>query len=512
MFTLFSLENQSFLAPRAIFADGRAASRAARLLSTKTGRKYQPRPLPQENAIDWRAREWERFESGEYIHCCDAIRAIAPEDHFAHIAKKRPELVAYTKDATKGAQDIQSLLSIKAYVELIAPDFYSESAKEQVINEQKAHAIAVAAPVKFAGPCESEENADLIEEIYTNYDGSIRALDASCMRHDASDFQSDGIHPVRAYASPDVAIAYMQNENGETIARALVWPEKKLYSRAYAGSGFLIESLKKMGYSGDKYYGYDNQSFAGARLKKIYLGDGRFVMPYIDGMSAAREHGRYLVLDDCGELSTRETNGTTGDESIYCEHCDEHRQPDDMRTVYTNARRSNSYQMCSSCVSHADDVFYCEGYDDYFERETVDEVEANGRTYSLAYAENHLNYCEHDDEWTRESLAPVFIDEHGGQGYWSSSARRRDAILYQGDYYSTDHIDVIEVTTAREYYVHRRRAICFICSMVETIPAYIARDIAYEAIDGEYYLNNAPNSTLSPFPPRAINPKNYHGA
>ena len=92
MFTLYALESQQRV-ERARFENGQLAARAARLLTLISGNKYQPRKITDSN---WQEREKARFESGEYTPVLDRINSYLPAEHFAHVAKKRPDAIAYT--------------------------------------------------------------------------------------------------------------------------------------------------------------------------------------------------------------------------------------------------------------------------------------------------------------------------------------------------------------------------------------------------------------------------------
>jgi hypothetical protein len=79
-------------------------------------------------------------------------------------------------------------------------------------------------------------NADEIESAYVNGP-------TSCM-NDPDDYPLPDIHPARAYASPDLGLAVLYRED-ECVARAVVFPERKIYGRSYGHTKLLESFLKK---------------------------------------------------------------------------------------------------------------------------------------------------------------------------------------------------------------------------------------------------------------------------
>ena len=111
-----------------------------------------------------------------------------------------------------------------------------------------------------------------IVAVYTNYDEDCSQVADSCMRYECCDFPEGGSprppqHPCSVYGAGDLAIAYTVNVAGQTTARALCWPEKKIYSRVYANDGDRLHRLlKKRGFKkSGGYYGADNKHHASTR-------------------------------------------------------------------------------------------------------------------------------------------------------------------------------------------------------------------------------------------------------
>lgn len=497
MFTLYNLETAEIVS-RANFADGRAASRAARLLSVKTGRRYQPRRAPDAN-IDWQARERGRFETGEYMALCERLTQFAPEEHFAHIAKKRPELIAYTKDAQKGASDKQSLISVRAYIDLIAPEYFSDASKDALAREQLSYARGIASPLQFAGPGNDDATADAIERVYTRYAREIDALNISCMRKPANhyDGQIDGesIHPVRAYAGGDLAIAYIVNDDGLTVARALCWPEKKLYSRVYAADDAIHSLLRAMGYSKSRYFDHSAPSMAGARLARVELDCGSFLGPYLDEVQSVTDCGDCLKIDFDGELSATNIDGKIPVRPrIYCERCEDDCDEEDSRTVYRRANQSRSVTWCCHCAdSYAE---YCDGTDALYDPQNVDMTVVGGTSYTTDFVENNASFCEYLEEYTFGDTYTVIIDDDGNAQTWGQRAIVRHAFKFAGQWYS-EEVENETIICRREWLAYRDRALCYVSNLSKRVPVYLNEDgsLFYEATDGNFYMRGCDNRT-----------------
>lgn len=503
MFTLINIESAVLLSERITMDDGRKAARAARLLSQKTGQRFQPRKIESATVdTSWHKREEARFLSGEYIPLANDLTIAANifetktnSKLFAHISKKNSSLIAYTKDAIKGAQDKQSLLSIEAFVKMVcvADDETQAYLTLLQMNHAKAH---MPQPFKLA------TTPDDIEKVYTNYAPDARHVSGSCMRYDIEGRwpKVDGkpYHPVRAYGAEDLAIAYMTNSEGKTTGRALCWPDRKIYSRMYADNDSLHKALQEAGYSKSSYYGC-GPSLDGARLLLIETDSGDYIAPYLDEVGSARVDGAFLVLDSDGDYQCQNTNGIaeTKSDGACCEHCDDSYEEDELTMVFTDSRQRSGVAWCRHCRDS--DAFYCEGNEEYFS-DNVDSGTVNDQTYTQRYIDNNASFCEYYDESTFDDLRTVIVDSDGTTQEWSSSAVENHAYKYNGDYYSED-LDYTRVIVARYCVQFAPRWVSsyygpinvWFKDTVEKIPDYLIENGEVETVeakDGRYYLKN----------------------
>jgi hypothetical protein len=505
MFTLVNLESATLLSERFTLEDGRRAARAARLLSRKTGKRFQPRKI-ESVAVDtsWHDREIQRFNTGEYLPLCDELTAASQIYEtarniklFAHISKKNPALIAYTKDAIKGAQDKQSLLSIEAFVKMVCFNT-TEELQALIIDLQTRYAKA-----KTPQPFKLATTPDDIERVYTNYAPDSRAVSVSCMRYGASDYSRVNgapFHPVRVYGAGDLAVAYLTDSAGKTTARALCWPEHKIYSRMYADDDALHNALKEAGYSKSSYYG-TTKSLCGARLLLVESDHGDYIAPFLDEIGNAFISDNNLIIDADGDYICQSTSGTAEQkqEGECCEHCGDSYDADDMTTVYTDSRQHNSETWCRHCRSS--DAFFCDGTEEYFS-DNVGSGVVDDSTYTQRYIDNNARYCEYYEEHTFDDLTTVIVDTDGETQEWSDNAVSDHAYKYDGDYYSND---VYSVKVITERYVLQRGNVSWdhvkqryvssnfwYVDKVEEIPEYLIDEESVIVFEhgGKRYLKN----------------------
>ena len=245
--------------PAGVFPDGATAASVLSSLKLRfPDKKLQPRPLI-EQTNDWRAREQRRFDEGVYTPIGWDLSPI--KDHFAYRALKVPSNIAFTYNVTEGTADKQRSFHVNTYLLSFYPHLSVQERRKYVWD--------------FTGVDPGDilhitQDAEEIKTVYMNGP-------ESCMTHDLSDYDSYPFHPAEVYAGPDLAIAYLKEENRYT-ARCVVWPEKKIWGRMYGDDYKLGEALKEAGYRE-----YDNNhDFNGARITLIKTDDDDIVCPYMD--------------------------------------------------------------------------------------------------------------------------------------------------------------------------------------------------------------------------------------
>lgn len=144
------------------------------------------------------------------------------------------------------------------------------------------------------------QDADLIEWAYT--EGPT-----SCM-NDPDEYPLPSPHPSRVYAGGDLAVAYI-NRDDNCTARAVVYPEKKIYAKIYGHDKLLSSELEKLGYRRT----HAMSPWRGARILKIYLEEYEaYLMPYVDmaeTLTASRCGKFFRLAARSGTWTCRDTCG-----------------------------------------------------------------------------------------------------------------------------------------------------------------------------------------------------------
>ncbi len=245
-----------------IFQTAHDAQAYAAYLSQVFQGKYQPRRI-KEDDDDWKAKEVERFRTGHYtkLPWHDEAWVAKNKDcefHYPHVSRQDQTKIAYVPDAENGERDVKTVVKPSKYL----ATFYSKILTEDEIR-------TLVAKYKKAY---DKDNALLFaydaKEIVHVYRNGPR----SCMSGGMNNYRSK-IHPVSVYAGPDLAVAYVERGK-HIVARSVVWPKKKIYSRLYGDMHLLETLLIEEGYHAGR--------LTGARLTKHKQG-GRYVCPYLDG-------------------------------------------------------------------------------------------------------------------------------------------------------------------------------------------------------------------------------------
>lgn len=232
----------------------------------------------------WREREAARTN----LLNLEPFGLMAIPDHYLHVSQKSTYedfLISYTESPVKGSKNLQTPgRKIGRYLK----EFYPN-----VDENALSHAIIAAVnklPVDVANT--GAEIAAIYEECH-NTQGMNSCM--SYKRTEGSWSNLEGRHPTEAYGD-DLKLAYLRNPKGKLIARAMIWPEKKLWNRSYGPEAAKLTALLSSA-------GYTQGSFKGAKLAKIEIkrltradrGETAFLMPYID-------MDRYVHLDDKGDF------------------------------------------------------------------------------------------------------------------------------------------------------------------------------------------------------------------
>jgi hypothetical protein len=324
--------------------------------------------LSRNERREWRNREQERFASGEYLPTPWHEWAYVHPEHFAHLSLKTPGMIAFTETEEKGFLDRQTVMKPGRYLETYYAGHFSKARVEQLI----ADCVSDLHTLRFAS------TADDIERVYRNGP-------TSCMSHSLEDYEST-IHPVQVYGDSDLQVAYVGDMNRRVSGRAIVWPEKKLYSRIY-GHECVMERLLKQA-------GYTSGSMRGAKVRAIYDDDNNLVMPYVDGISYGDLQGNWVVLGKAGNVSTSGTDGIGAHavaSTVACSRCDRELDEDDLDDGLC-PRCQNDLTSCAEC------------HDSLFMSDAAAETN-NGHICNDCYPSVHVECASCGDEFFQCDLS-----------------------------------------------------------------------------------------------------------
>lgn len=410
------------------FATGAEAAVVAKQYSEWYNIKLRPQPAPKGD-MSWKEREAQRIADGTYKRPDYLNRLEQKPEHFLHLAEKRPGQLSYTKNDVKGGADQQTIITFQGYVETFCYNKIPEVEIEALREEHDANDTSED-NLKFATTPEE------ITEVYTNYDDECSQVAGSCMKYNADEINEDGgeappVHPTSIYGAGDLAVAYTTNDEGRTTARALCWPEKKVYSRVYSDDGDLLHRLlRKRGFKKSKgYYSradkhISEHSLEGARMLRIqHTEDGSvFVVPYCDDCENAKDDGKFLIIAQSGRINMRRTDGWSCEvdkDYLYCGRCEDRCDEDFMYNVYIGRRSTELW--CEAC--QGDYSFYCNHSGDYYCDSNVEQIDVEGSTWSVYAARDYAMQCQRTGAWvSNDNAIDVVIDDGGGIEMWCQAA------------------------------------------------------------------------------------------
>ena len=355
----------------------------------------------------WQSRERARLETGEYLPVPWAAESWYLEsdysrNHFPHMSTQNPGKIAFTESDEKGVADIQLRMRAGKYLQGHFADRLTPN--EITYWASKVFLQTGEITLEFA------TTPDEIQHVYINGPNS-------CMSHDTGDYSTDGIHPTRVYGAGDLAVAYLKTGETEISARAICWPDKKIYTVVYGDGGEYSERFENMLDSLGYRYGQDSD-FNGARILRIETESGGYVCPYFD-MSDSFGYcsdSDFFIIGG-GDYNAQNECGATEDDRDYCNNCNEYFNGESYHVNHTGTVCESCYSeisfFCDECEEshHVNDAIYIEGLnrdvcdycatkfpqcDDCNERHESDDMHCahNGETVCQSCFDSDYFQCE----------------------------------------------------------------------------------------------------------------------
>ncbi len=320
----------------------------------------------------WRWREFVRYAlTGEYQQAGWMSTVKLPADHFTHVSKSDPMMVAFTTSVEDGKRDRQVKMKVGKYLQ---KQGFEDVAMRKLISAHRSQFVKV--EIQWS---DSPEDA---LRVYTEGPNS-------CMS--TAKFEGKGKPPTYLYHSRNVRIAYIQdvNDPDRITARAVCNIEKKTFARSYGDIVLIEKLLKEDGYT-------KAESLAGAELPLVWANkaEKKIVMPYLDGTVWAfdiDEKAGILTINPKGKQKPpeRRTDGVLPLEaSVECPECHEHFSTRAMIQTHRNGL------VCPSCIAtHYALVFDINGRHVQVRKNDPEVViTTNGSQFVDAAAAAHCNY------------------------------------------------------------------------------------------------------------------------
>ena len=318
--------------------------------------------------------------------------------HFVHVSvhPDKPDMIAYTRSLKDGMRDRQVRVKLGRYLAQHFGDKLSPQKIAQLVaqhNENQCEKLRwhIAMTPKRIEVVYRKGPNSCMSKPRRYYDCDIDRI------HDA--------HPTSIYGAGDLGVAFLRRD-GRITARALVWPERKVYGRIYGDEARLHRALDEAGYESE----YDHRKavrdaggdpyvdggFNGARLLKLDM-DGVLVAPYMDGdygiqylhSNVAHANSGFAMMTMNYDDSCSMTNGLSAENGYPCSECGDTTPPDEMRSTH------DGESVCESCSDQF--YFYCEDSDELYHID--DAVHTyDGRVISQEAYEDGYFTCEDTDE------------------------------------------------------------------------------------------------------------------
>ena len=372
------------------------------------------------SAIGWYQREVDKYEFHPVIK--KVLEGFTPSNltllllEHPHIALTDPQRIAYTRDYRSGVEDRQTLTTFGRYIRNHFPDL-----KDHEVRDYTALCVS--------DTFEIWDTSDLIVK-------SVQHGPGSCMQWEPEfdhDQPASLYHPYRVYdPAYGWRAAVRMDKDRNILGRALINVESNTFVRSFKRGtdySYTDESLeiwlKEQGFN-------KSSSWSGHKLKYRENRWGDLLAPYIDGdaqmvdlIYSSGQESRYLCICEQGEYECTSTDGSAEQAypQSYCECCGEYRNEDD----FVEVRYYSSETVCDSCADyyfrealtvngryrliHEDDIIetVCGTYvhSEYMEDNDVIQL-SNG---DYAFKTDDIYFCEGSQEFYQKEVDPPVVVE-----------------------------------------------------------------------------------------------------
>jgi hypothetical protein len=382
-------------------------------------RDYTPE-IPQPEDTTWRSLRLRMHQTRAPVWVGEAWWADAKLDttrpawlHYPYISAQEHGMISYTKSLDHGRRGIQTRTKPGRYLTTYFDHVLSEGEIRNLVQWQNAKQLK-------SEYDDAEKYPLLIAMDGGGIATAYRDGPASCMGGRHFEFEK---HPTRAYAAGDLGIAYFRDTNtNKVVARALVWPAKKIMGRVYPTvenwehDGFksrseaercnnaLLTRLQGEGYRpalSDK-----SGSFNGAKLARVLFDrdNNAYMLPFLDwGYGIVDKDTHFEMQRGTIEYGSSTTGYVIIQDFGDCNRCN-NRIRGNNQYVYSTVDITGGHgrqNWCRSCVQ-SNSVRTCSGFHIYVVQEGNEFVNAHGPYYSRGYVDrfpNDFYRSDYSGEW-----------------------------------------------------------------------------------------------------------------
>ncbi len=330
----------------------------------------------------WREREQALFDTKVHDHpvwedeSWWTGRSKKLIDHYAHESPDDPSMIEFTASEAHGETARYTPMKPGKYLKKFFGDVLSD---KKIAFYAEWFATGSKPPIDYEGTFGLATTGSEICDVYA-------ADIPSCM---------EGEDSVRVYAAGDLAIAYWRDPDGDYSARALCWPERRIYGRIYpeprdenAGAA-LRQAMQRKGWKDEN---VSDDGFNGARIQKIETAAG-WVMPFIDRNYGVNCGGEFWVMSSYPDYSCDNTDGYLRDSRARCSCCSSLVHEDEIASVATsycsrNAWATGDRPYCDHCVREY--TFLCNHTLERFAYDFVEAVCVDGEIWAEPVAQRQV--------------------------------------------------------------------------------------------------------------------------
>ena len=225
-----------------------------RSASDPEGRKFRVKRILDKR---WEAREQLKFDKGVYQRLpwseevwwrCDAAYNIWRQQ-YPHPSRKEPGMIAYTQSPEQGMDNRKTRVKVGRYLEQFTSvmERYGVSPKEiadYFKSQFEPRKLLIA------------DTEDMVQWVYEHGPHSCMSGRTYRIKHGwgwltPGEWPND-VHASRVYINGDLVVGYLTESDkpkGKVMARSVLWPAKKTYSRCYGDEYRMQSTLGANGYT-----------------------------------------------------------------------------------------------------------------------------------------------------------------------------------------------------------------------------------------------------------------------